>query len=112
MGQYTKLFLEGVVKSFDGRIYSISMPDGELAILKYSTVHKLCKFPDTMVSYDHLIEGTTIKLCKIIKDGSVSILPDHRYYHASNDGIAYLIKQFTEAAQEAITVLNSIFQNI
>lgn len=112
MGQYTKLFLEGVIRSFDGRIYSILLPDGELAILKHSTVHQLCKFPDTMIRDGHLIEGETIKLCKIIKDGSVSILPDHRYYHSSNDDPVYLFKQFAEVAQDAVILLNAILKNI
>ena len=110
MGQYTKLFLEGVVKSFDGRIYSILLPDGELAVLKHSTVHKICKFPDAIISDDHLMEGKTIKLCKIIKDDCVSILPDHRYYYAANDDATYLVRQFTEVAQEAIFLLNAILK--
>ena len=85
MGQFIKQYFSGTVQSFDGRIYHISFPDGQTAILKYSTVHQKCKFPQEMLEDDHLKAGTTIKLCRIVKNDKVSILPDHRFYYSGTD---------------------------
>lgn len=80
MEQFTKSFIDGEVQSYDGRIYRILLPDGEIAILRYSTVHKMCTYPESMMEGDHLKSGATIHLCKIIKPDKISILPDHRHY--------------------------------
>lgn len=85
MGQFTKQYFSGTVQSFDGRIYHISIPDGQTAILKYSTVHQKCKFPQEILEDDHLKVGATIKLCRIVKNDKVSILPDHRFYYSWTD---------------------------
>ena len=85
MGQFTKQYFIGTVQSFDGRIYSILIPDGQAAILKYSTVHQKCKFPTGMLEDDHLKAGASIKLCRIVKNDKVSILPDHRFYYSGTD---------------------------
>ena len=126
MGQYTKSFFEGVVKSYDGRIYIVSLPDGQTAILKYSTVHKMCQFPESMLQDDHLIEGTTIKLCRIVKGDKVSILPDHRFYYSgskeepdekssvkssTNEFMSLLVKastrkELTDAVKEAMKLFS------
>ena len=111
MGQYKKFFLDGIVESFDGRIYTISLPDGESAILKYSTVHMSCRFPETMLSDGHLIEGSTIKLCRIVKGDKVSILPDHRHYYAE-DIQSDSDRKLAEMLQEAITSLTKLLQNL
>ena len=85
MGQFTKQYFSGTVQSFDGRIYHFSIPDGQTAILKYSTVHQKCKFPAEILEDDHLKAGATIKLCRIVKNDKVSILPDHRFYYSGTD---------------------------
>ena len=85
MGQFTKQYFIGTVQSFDGRIYSILIPDGQAAILKYSTVHQKCKFPTEMLEDDHLKAGASIKLCRIVKNDKGSILPDHRFYYSGTD---------------------------
>lgn len=85
MGQFTKQYFSGTVQSFDGRIYNISIPDGQTAILKYDTVHQKCKFPPEMLENDHLKAGAAIKLCRIVKNDKVSILPDHRFYYSGTD---------------------------
>lgn len=61
------------------------MPDGQIAILKYATVHQKCKFSSEMLEDDHLKTGATIKLCRIAKNDKVSILPDHRFYYSGTD---------------------------
>ena len=83
MGNFTKSFLDGMIKSYDGRIYEILLPNEEIAILKHSTVHKMCTYPATMMEGDHLKVGTSIHLCRIVKPDRISILPDHRHYIAS-----------------------------
>lgn len=124
MGQYTKSFFDGQVQSFDGRTYQMSMPDSQTAILKYSTVHKYCDYPESMMEDGHLKVGTVIRLCKIIKNDKVSILPDHRFYYSnagpkeltdcnatpsgSIDEFMYLLvaagkrEEFTDAVKEAM----------
>ena len=111
MGKYTKFFLDGKVESFDGRIYTISLPDGQNVILKHPTVHMSCKFPEDMLSDGHLAEGTTIKLCRIVKDDKVSILPDHRHYYAE-DVISDSEKELIEIVQETITTLTRFLKTI
>lgn len=117
MGQFTKIFLDGVVRSFDGRIYTISLPDGQVAIMKYSTVHNMCRFPESMLSDDHLSEGVTIRLCKIVKDDKVSILPDHRFYYAGNDNSPpenqlSENRELAEVVQETIISLTALLRII
>ena len=111
MGQYTKFFLDGKVESFDGRIYTISLPDGQTVILKHPTVHMSCKFPEEMLSDGHLAEGTTIKLCRIVKDDKVSILPDHRYYYAEGV-VSDSEKELAEIAREVIASFTKLLKTI
>lgn len=89
MGQFTKQYFIGTVQAFDGRIYHITIPDGQTAILKYTTVHQMCKFPDEMLEDDHLKVGASIKLCRIVKNDKVSILPDHRFYYSGKDNTVF-----------------------
>lgn len=104
MGNYTKLFFEGVIKSYDGRIYEICLPNEDTAILKHSTVHKMCSYPETMMEGDHLKVGSTIHLCRIVKPDKISILPDHRHYIAPEKSGApseSSIKDFLSLLSEA-----------
>lgn len=110
MGQYKKFFLDGKVESFDGRIYTISLPDGQTAILKYSTVHMSCVFPEDMLSDGHLAEGAAIKLCRIVKDDKVSILPDHRHYYAEE--MSDSEKELAEVIQEAMESMKRLLKTI
>ena len=111
MGQYKKFFLDGKVESFDGRIYTISLPDGQIVILKHHTVHMSCKFPEEMLSDGHLAEGATIKLCRIVKDDKVSILPDHRHYYAEGV-VSDPQKELAGIVQETITSLNRFLKTM
>lgn len=83
MGGYTKHYIEGTVLSFDGRVYTFSLPKDETAVLKYSTVHDQCDFPPHLIEDEHLKTGATIHMCIIDKDDRHSVLPDHRYYFYS-----------------------------
>lgn len=112
MGKYKKFFLDGKVESFDGRIYTISLPSGETAILKHSTVHMSCSFPETMLSDGHLAEGTEIKLCRIVKDDKISILPDHRYYYAEDHEMSDSEKELAELIQEAAEAIKRLLKII
>lgn len=80
MASYTKKYLEGTVLSYDGRVYTFSIPGEETAVLKHSTVHERCQFPSHLMEDDHLKVGATIHLCSIDKDGKHAIFPDHRFY--------------------------------
>lgn len=112
MGHYTKFFLDGRVESFDGRIYTISLSNGQKAILKYSTVHQSCRFPVSMLSDGHLSEGTIVKLCRIVKDDKVSILPDHRYYYADDSDVSDPDQDLAEIVREVITLLTKALKMI
>ena len=80
MADYTKEYVDGIVLSFDGRVYSFLLPEEEVAILKYDTVHERCRFPDHLTTEGHLKTGCSVHLCIIDRNDRRSILPDHRYY--------------------------------
>lgn len=81
MANYTKKYLEGTVLSYDGRVYTFSLPGEETAVLKHSTVHERCQFPTHLMENDHLKVGATIHLCSIDKEDKHAVLPDHRFYY-------------------------------
>lgn len=83
MAVYTKEYVDGIVLSFDGRVYHFLLPGGDVAVLKYDTVHERCRFPDHLMTEGHLKIGCSVHLCIIDKEDRRSILPDHRHYLAS-----------------------------
>ena len=83
MGGYTKQYIEGIVLSYDGRVYTFLLPKQETAVLKFATVHDQCEFPSHLMEDGHLKIGVSIHMCIIDKGDKHSILPDHRYYFYS-----------------------------
>ncbi len=80
MEHFSKKYVEGLVLSFDGRVYTFLLPGDESAVLKYETVHDRCTFPPHLMENGHLKVGASIHICIIDRGDSHSVLPDHRYY--------------------------------
>ncbi len=80
MNKFTKNFYDGTVLSFDGKVYYIRLPGGKNVIMKFTVMHQMCSFPDSMLENGHIKDGTKIHLCEIRRSDGETILPDHRYY--------------------------------